>query len=138
MGCAETKSTAQSLPTLTMVFEPLNEKQKDYCLKIQTSFRHAKSIKYEIKSYANSTFSIMLQINGNVHQIQSVFDENEFDNTLQKLYGLLDQVDSQVNPDPNANNNNPNPAQNPNPIPDQNPNPVPNPDPNANQVVVNA
>ena len=130
MGCNETKSTTPNLPTLTMIFEPQNETQKAYCIKIQQSFRHAKSIKYEIKSFANSTFSIMLQINGTVHQIQNIFNENEYDNTLQKLYELLDQPDTQVNPDPNANNNNPNPA--------QNPNPVPNPDPNANQVVVNA
>ena len=130
MGCNETKSTTPNLPTLTMIFEPQNETQKAYCIKIQQSFRHAKSIKYEIKSFANSTFSIMLQINGTVHQIQNVYNENEFDNTMQKLYELLDQPDTQVNPDPNANNNNPNPA--------QNPNPVPNPDPNANQVVVNA
>ena len=130
MGCNETKSTTPNLPTLTMIFEPQNETQKAYCIKIQQNFRHAKSIKYEIKSFANSTFSIMLQINGTVHQIQNVYNENEFDNTMQKLYELLDQPDTQVNPDPNANNNNPNPA--------QNPNPVPNPDPNANQVVVNA
>ena len=130
MGCNETKSTTPNLPTLTMIFEPQNETQKAYCIKIQQSFRHARSIKYEIKSFANSTFSIMLQINGTVHQIQNVYNENEFDNTMQKLYELLDQPDTQVNPDPNANNNNPNPA--------QNPNPVPNPDPNANQVVVNA
>ena len=130
MGCNETKSTTPNLPTLTMIFEPQNETQKAYCIRIQQSFRHAKSIKYEIKSFANSTFSIMLQINGTVHQIQNVYNENEFDNTMQKLYELLDQPDTQVNPDPNANNNNPNPA--------QNPNPVPNPDPNANQVVVNA
>ena len=130
MGCNETKSTTPNLPTLTMIFEPQNDTQKAYCIKIQQSFRHAKSIKYEIKSFANSTFSIMLQINGTVHQIQNVYNENEFDNTMQKLYELLDQPDTQVNPDPNANNNNPNPA--------QNPNPVPNPDPNANQVVVNA
>ncbi len=130
MGCNETKSTTPNLPTLTMIFEPQNETQKAYCIKIQQSFRHAKSIKYEIKSFANSTFSIMLQINGTVHQIQNVYNENEFDNTMQKLYELLDQPDTQVNPDPNANNNNPNPA--------QNPNPVPNPDPNANQVAVNA
>ena len=130
MGCNETKSTTPNLPTLTMIFEPQNETQKAYCIKIQQSFRHAKSIKYEIKSFANSTFSIMLQINGTVHQIQNVYNENEFENTMQKLYELLDQPDTQVNPDPNANNNNPNPA--------QNPNPVPNPDPNANQVAVNA
>ena len=130
MGCNETKSTTPNLPTLTMIFEPQNETQKAYCIKIQQNFRHAKSIKYEIKSFANSTFSIRLQINGTVHQIQNVYNENEFDNTMQKLYELLDQPDTQVNPDPNANNNNPNPA--------QNPNPVPNPDPNANQVVVNA
>ena len=130
MGCNETKSTTPNLPTLTMIFEPQNETQKAYCIRIQQSFRHARSIKYEIKSFANSTFSIMLQINGTVHQIQNVYNENEFDNTMQKLYELLDQPDTQVNPDPNANNNNPNPA--------QNPNPVPNPDPNANQVVVNA
>ena len=130
MGCNETKSTTPNLPTLTMIFEPQNETQKAYCIRIQQSFRHAKSIKYEIKSFANSTFSIMLQINGTVHQIQNVYNENEFDNTMQKLYELLDQPDTQVNPDPNANNNNPNPA--------QNPNPVPNPDPNSNQVAVNA
>ena len=135
MGCSETKPTSPNLPVLTMIFEPQNDTQKDYCIKIQQNFRHARSIKYEIKSFANSTFSIMFQINGTVHQIQNIFNENEYDNTLQKLYELLDQADTQAKPDPNANNNNPNPAQNPNPIPDQNPNPIPNPDPNANQVV---
>ena len=65
----------------------------------------------------------MFQINGQNHQIQNVFDENEMQNTLNKMYNLLDQAD--IKPDPNVNTNNVNQIQNPNP------NPVPNPEQNA-------
>ena len=122
MGCSETKPTT-NLPMLTCIFEPGNDTQRDYCIKLQQNFRHAKSVKYEIKSFPNSTFSIMIQIKGTVHQIQNVFDENEMENSLQKMYQLLDSADEKENPDPNANsNNNPNPGPNPETDPNANPN----------------
>ena len=123
MGCSETKNAAQNLPIMTCIFEPENNNQKEYCIKLQQNFKHAKSIRYEIKSFANSTFSINFQINGQNHQIQTVFDENEMDNSLKKMYELLDQAD--IKPYPNAKSNN----TNPNPYP--NPNPNPNPEQNA-------
>jgi len=122
MGCSETKNAAQNLPVMTCIFEPENNNQKEYCIKLQQNFKHAKSIRYEIKSFANSTFSINFQINGQNHQIQTVFDENEMDNSLKKMYELLDQAD--IKPDPNAKSNNTNP--NPNPYPNPNPNPEQN------------
>ena len=127
MGCSETKPTTPNLPLLQFIFEPENDKQKDYCIKLQQNFRHAKSVKYEIKSFPNSTFSIMIQINGKVHQIEDTFDENQMENSLQKMYQLLDSADEKENPDPNANtNNNPNPNPNPGPNPETDPNANPN------------
>ena len=119
MGCSEAKDPSAKLPIMICIFEPENTAQKDYCIKLQQNFKHSKSIRYEIKSTPNSTFSITMKINGKEHQIQNYFNESEFQNTLQKMYDLLDKEDEQ-NPDPNAKNNN-------------NPNPSPQTDPNANK-----
>ena len=141
MGCGEVKDATKNLPLLTMEFEPGNEQQKNYCMRIQQAFRHPQSIKFEIKSKINSTFYINLKIKEQIHQIQTEFAENEIDNTLRKMYDLLDSAF------PNANNNNPNPTnENPNPemenqnpvTENQNPNPAmenPNPNPNPNENV---
>ena len=123
MGCSETKNNLSNLPTMICIFELGNETQKEYCIKLKENFKHNKSIRYEVKSYANSTFSIMFQINGQNHQIQNAFDENEMQNSLNKMYNLLDQAD--IKPDPNARSDNVNQFQNPNP------NPVSNPEQNA-------
>ena len=123
MGCSETKNNLSNLPVMICIFELGNEIQKEYCIKLKENFKHNKSIRYEVKSFANSPFSIMFQINGQNHQIQNVFDENEMQNTLNKMYNLLDQAD--IKPDPNVNTNNVNQIQNPNA------NPVPNPEQNA-------
>lgn len=128
MGCSETKNnnTQPNLPILKMFFEPGNEAQKNYCLEIQRNFHHPKSIKYEIKCFAKSTFVIQFQeANGQIHDIQTIFNESEKDNTLNQIYHLLDISDAN-------NNNNPIPAENPNPNPEENQNPNPNEIPNQN------
>ena len=129
MGCSETKNAASALPLLTMIFEPGNETQKNYCVKFYQSFHHSKSIRYEIKSFANSTFSIVFKLNEQMHTIQSVFDENEMQNGLNKIYALLEGVDANVYINPPENN--PVPGDNNN-APGENPNPIENNEQNQN------
>ena len=43
MGCNEVKEA--ELPTLICYFEPNNESQKAYCLKLKDNFHHEQSIK---------------------------------------------------------------------------------------------
>ena len=77
------------------------------------------------KSFAKSTFSIQFQeANGQVHDIQTIFNESEKDNTLNQIYHLLNISD--------PNNNNPNPVENANPNLEENQNPDPNEIPNQN------
>ena len=87
MGCSESKD---QLPTLLCFFENGNEQQKDYCLKLKDQFRHEKPIRFEIKSTPGVNFSIKFRVNGKIHNIQSVFNEGELENSLNIMYRILD------------------------------------------------
>ena len=87
MGCDETKD---KLPTLLCFFEMENEKQKNYCLKLKDSFKHEKPIRFEIKSSPGVNFSVQFKIKGDVHKIQTIFNEEELDNSLNAMYKILD------------------------------------------------
>ena len=122
MGCKEVNDPTANLPTLRCTFEPKNQAQKQYCIKLQDNFNYPTSVKYEIKAYAGSTFNILLVIQGKNHSIQTTLnesDENEVKNNLQKIYDILN---SYTNPMPNI-------AQST--IPEANPNLLLNSDPNA-------
>ena len=88
MGCDETKD---KLPTLLCFFEMENEKQKNYCLKLKDSFKHEKPIRFEIKSSPGVSFSIQFRIKGETHKIQTIYNEEELENSLNKMYQLLDE-----------------------------------------------
>ncbi len=88
MGCDETKD---KLPTLICFFEMNNEQQKNYCLKLKDNFKHEKPIRFEIKSTAGVDFCIQFKIKGEIHKIQTVFNEEEMENSLQAMYKLLDE-----------------------------------------------
>ena len=122
MGCKEVNDPTANLPTLICTFEPKNQAQKQYCIKLKDNFNYPTSVKYEIKAYAGSTFNILLVIQGKNHSIQTTLnesDENEVKNNLQKIYDILN---SYTNPMPNI-------AQST--IPEANPNLLLNSDPNA-------
>ncbi len=85
MGCAETKDNT----TLVCIFEPQNSTQLSYCKRLKDSLKPEKSIKFEIKSFINSNYQIQLKINGQIHIVESVFDESQFENTQNKIYSLL-------------------------------------------------
>ena len=87
------KKFSVQLPLLLCNFEPGNEEQKNYCLKLVKNYSHEKVVKYEIKCLENSIFSIMLILKGNVYYIQNTFDENEMVLTLYKIYTILDEED---------------------------------------------
>ncbi len=87
MGCSESKD---QLPTLLCFFVNGNEQQKDYCLKLKDQFRHEKPIRFEIKSTPGVNFSIKFRVNGKIHNIQSVFNEGELENSLNIMYRILD------------------------------------------------
>ena len=88
MGCDESKN---ALPTLLCFFEFQNEEQKNYCLKLKDNFRHEKPIRFEIKSSPGVSFSIQFRIKGETHKIQTIYNEEELDNSLKKMYQLLDE-----------------------------------------------
>ena len=122
MGCKEVNDPTVNLPTLICTFEPKNQAQKQYCIKLKDNFNYPTSVKYEIKAYEGSTFNILLVIQGKNHSIQTTLnesDENEVKNNLQKIYDILN---SYTNPMPNI-------AQST--IPEANPNLLLNSDPNA-------
>ena len=122
MGCKEVNDPTANLPTLMCTFEPKNQAQKQYCIKLKDNFNYPTSVKYEIKAYEGSTFNILLVIQGKNHSIQTTLnesDENEVKNNLQKIYDILN---SYTNPMPNI-------AQST--IPEANPNLLLNSDPNA-------
>ena len=122
MGCREVNDPTANLPTLICTFEPKNQAQKQYCIKLKDNFNYPTSVKYEIKAYEGSTFNILLVIQGKNHSIQTTLnesDENEVKNNLQKIYDILN---SYTNPMPNI-------AQST--IPEANPNLLLNSDPNA-------
>jgi len=122
MGCKEVNDPTANLPTLICTFEPKNQAQKQYCIKLKDNFNYPTSVKYEIKAYEGSTFNILLVIQGKNHSIQTTLnesDENEVKNNLQKIYDILN---SYTNPMPNI-------AQST--IPEANPNLLLNSDPNA-------
>ena len=149
MGCKEVVDPTANLPTLICTVEPKNENQKNYCLKLKESFNYPNSVKYEIKAYAGSTFSIILQIKGQNHPIQTTFNENnetEINNALQTIYNMLDSTGNNQMAMPNmaqstvpismpntipTNTTVPNNLTNPVPIT------IPNSDPNAFPVNVN-
>ena len=88
MGCGESKD---KLPTLLCFFEFGNEDQKNYCLKLKDQFKHEKAIRFEIKSSPGVSFSIQFKINGNTHKIQTIYNEEELETSLKKMYDLLDE-----------------------------------------------
>ena len=149
MGCKEVVDPTANLPTLICTVEPKNENQKNYCLKLKESFNYPNSVKYEIKAHAGSTFSIILQIKGQNHPIQTTFNENnetEINNALQTIYNMLDSTGNNQMAMPNMAQSTV-PISMPNTIPTNttvlnnltNPVPItiPNSDPNAFPVNVN-
>ena len=90
-ACSELKKSHRNLPVLICFFEIENKIQKDYCLRLKDSLYVSKAIKFEIKANNHSKFSIMLKLNGKMHLIQNIFNEDEIDGCLKKIYDLLDE-----------------------------------------------
>ena len=92
MGCNEVKDA--NLPVLMCYFEPNNESQKEYCLKLKDNFHHEQSIKYEIKSTADNPFCVKFKIKANIYDIQKEFNdsEEEMQKALNEMYKKLDEV----------------------------------------------
>ena len=92
MGCKEVGD--KDVPVLICFFEPGNESQKSYCLKLKDNFEPEKTIKYEIKSNVDTKFSIQLKIKDKTHDIQTEFTgtEEEMKIALDKMYKILDEI----------------------------------------------
>ena len=88
MGCGESKD---KLPVLLCFFETGREDQKNYCIKLKDNFKHEKAIRFEIKSSPGVTFSIQFKYKGNIHKIQTNFNdsETEMNNSLNIMYKIL-------------------------------------------------
>ena len=89
------KLDSTNFPSLICHFEIGNEKQKNYCIDIKNNFSHQKSIKYKIESSPAMGFAIQFEINNNIYDIQTEFNdsEEEMDKALNKMYKLLDLFD---------------------------------------------
>jgi hypothetical protein len=90
MGCSETKN----MPSLLFVFEPQNDQQKNYCIKLKDSLQPERSIQFEVKSFKNSNFSIKLKKGGKEYDIENNFDENQMQSSIDKIYLLLGETNS--------------------------------------------
>ena len=92
MGCKEIGD--KDFPVLICFFEPNNDQQKEYCLKLKDNFQHEKSIRYEIRSTADNKFAIQLKIKDKTHDIQTEFTdtEEEMKIALDKMYKILNEI----------------------------------------------
>jgi len=92
MGCKEVGD--KDVPVLMCFFEPNNDSQKNYCLKLKDSFEHEKTIRYEIRSTADNKFAIQLKIKDKTHDIQTEFTdtEEEMKIALDKMYKILNEI----------------------------------------------
>ena len=92
MGCNEAND--KNLPMLICFFEPGNELQKEYCLKLKDNFHHEQSIRYEIKSTSDNPFGVKLNIKGKIIDIQTEFNnsEEEMLKALDAMYKELDAL----------------------------------------------
>ena len=91
MGCGQANS--KNTPVLICLFEAYREEQREFFDKIKESYRHKKTIKYEIKSTID-IFAIKLKINKKLYDICSTFISNsqeEIDKALNKIYNDLDE-----------------------------------------------
>ena len=89
MGCSENKDS--NIPVLLCFFETGNEAQKQYCIRLKDNFRHERTIRFEIKSTPQVSFSIRFKVNGKTTEVQNVFDDSEerMNETLRKMYNML-------------------------------------------------
>ena len=85
MGCSETKN----LPNLILVFEPQNDQQQNYLIKLKDSLHPERSIQFELKSFKNSNYSIKLKKGEKEYDIETTFDETQMQNSIDKIYKLL-------------------------------------------------
>ena len=92
MGCSEVSD--KDYPQLICFFEPHNEQQKQYLLKLKDNFHHEKSIKYEIKATPDQPFAVKLKIKEIIYDIQTEFkdSEEEMNKALDEMYKKLDEV----------------------------------------------
>ena len=84
--CSESKD----IPELLCFFETDREDQKNYCIKLKDNFKHEKTIQFKINSSPGVNFCVQFKIKGELHKIQTIYDEQELDNSLKKMYQLLD------------------------------------------------
>ena len=92
MGCKEVGD--KDVPVLMCFFEPNNDSQKNYCLKLKDNYEHEKTIRYEIRSTADNKFAIQLKIKDKTHDIQTEFTdtEEEMKIALDKMYKILNEI----------------------------------------------
>ena len=92
MGCDESKDA--NYPVLLGFFEPGNEEQKAYCIKLKDNFRHEQSIRFQISSPPGINFSIQFKVRGQTEpiKIQEIFDSSDeaMNQALEKMYKILD------------------------------------------------
>ena len=81
------------VPKLLFNFEPGNEQQKEFCIKMKDNFTYKKEVKYEIKALQGDLFSIGIEIGNHLYDITSAFDDSEdnMNELLDKIYKLLDE-----------------------------------------------
>ena len=91
MGCNE--MNGDKIPTLICFFEPGNESQREYCLKLKDNFNHINKVKYIIRSSPDENFRIKFKIKEKIYDIQNYFDDSDqqMHNALNDIYKILDE-----------------------------------------------
>lgn len=89
MGCSETKD--KNMPVLIFNFEPKNEKQKEYCMKLKDKCSPPCKLGFVICSRADVPFGITLNTKTKVHIIQEHYNdsEEEMNKALNDIYEIL-------------------------------------------------
>ena len=67
MGATDNKE--YNMPVLLCFFEPGNEEQKQYCIKLKDNFSNEEAIRFEIKIQPGAKFSISFKLYGKIYLI---------------------------------------------------------------------
>ena len=86
-------ASKKKYPELLCVFEPGNQEQKQYCIKLKDNFRYEEPIKFKIDSQSGSKFKISFKLKGKTYLIQDIFDDSDkaLNESLEKMYSLLEK-----------------------------------------------
>ena len=90
---SDNKIIKNNYPQLICRSNPENDNQKKYFLKLIHDIKHIKPIVFDVE-LLDTNYSIELNINGNIHEIENSFNDNEkiAKESINKINKLLDKA----------------------------------------------